>query len=359
MRTIFRNIRLAALLLVLAVLGVAAHAYLVPDVEVLAKTNPKSTAFMRHRQAQWAEQGKKIKISQAWVSLNRISPNLVKAVLIGEDDKFYQHEGFDFEAIGDALERNLEEGRFAAGASTITQQLAKNLFLSPDKSLVRKLREAVLVWRMERALSKKRILELYLNVAEWGPGLFGAEAASRRYYGKSASNLTPGEAAHLAAVLPNPLRYSPVKSSKYVAYRSKVILRRLMRRVKAAEPTTEAARPVSPETTSPDDVAEQPPMPVEDIAANAGEDDKGDDEALLEIFREGQADTQPGQGLGDVREPEEAETDMKVPAQPSAGTVPSREGDLESAAAEPAAPAPTLEEELYRQSLEELSPPSE
>lgn len=355
MKTMFRKVLLAALLVLLAVLSIVVHALLVPDVSGLVKTNPKSTAFMRHRQAQWAEQGKKVKIRQKWVSLKKISPNLVKAVLIGEDDKFYQHEGFDFEAIGDALERNLEEGRFAAGASTITQQLAKNLFLSPDKSLVRKLREAVLVWRMEQALSKKRILEIYLNVAEWGPGLFGAEAASRRYFGKSASSLTPGEASRLAAVLPNPLRYSPVKRSKYVAYRSKVILRRLLRRIKKPEAP---AGEVSQGSNVQIDKALKSPVPVEEIVTGGPQNVEIDDKALLKVFRGEQNESPESVGV-DSKTPEAVDSSQDEQAEPASGSVPAQDNSGDTPPELTADPAPTLEEELYRQSLEELTSPSD
>jgi monofunctional biosynthetic peptidoglycan transglycosylase len=144
----------------------------------------------------------------------------MKAVLIAEDDNFWRHEGFDYEAIQKAIERDLKDKKFRFGGSTISQQLARNLYLSPEKSFLRKIREAFITWRMEKALSKRRILELYLNSAEWGEGVFGVEAASRRYYGKSSSELTPQEAARLAAVLPNPRRYNPIGDQRYVLTRS-------------------------------------------------------------------------------------------------------------------------------------------
>ena len=136
---------------------------------------------------------------------------MTRAVVIAEDAKFWKHDGFDFEAIQNAIERDIEERKFKIGASTITQQLAKNLFLSPVKSPLRKIHEAILTWRLEKELSKKRILELYLNVVEWGEGVFGIQAASRTYFHKTASQLDPTEAAELASVLPNPLKFSPVQ----------------------------------------------------------------------------------------------------------------------------------------------------
>ena len=193
---------------------------LMPDISKLKKENPKKTAFMEYREKEWKEKGKKVKIYQIWMPLSNISPYLIKAVLIAEDDNFWRHEGFDYEAIQKAIERDLKDKRFRFGGSTISQQLARNLYLSPGKSLFRKIREAFITWRMEKVLSKRRILELYLNSVEWGEGIFGAEAASRHYYGKSSSELTPQEAARLAAVLPNPRRYNPIGDQRYVITRS-------------------------------------------------------------------------------------------------------------------------------------------
>lgn len=186
---------------------------------------------MKYREAEWQRAGKKYRIQQAWVPLSRISPYIKKAVLIAEDDKFWSHEGFDYEAIQKAIEKDIKLKKFKLGGSTISQQLAKNLFLSPSKNPVRKIREAVITYRMERALSKKRILELYLNVAEWGDrGIFGIEAASMHYYGKHSSELGPEEAARLAAILPNPRKYNPLGESRYVLHRSNLIYAIMVRR---------------------------------------------------------------------------------------------------------------------------------
>lgn len=193
------------------------------EVSHLKYENPTLTAMMQYRMKQWERQGKNIKIKQIWVPLNSISPYMIKAVLIAEDDKFFKHEGFDFEAIEKAIERNLKEGKLKYGGSTISQQVAKNLFLNPSKNPIRKIQEAIITIRLEKTLSKKRILEIYLNIAEWGEGIFGVEAASRHYFGKSAKYLTPWEAARLAAVLPNPLRYNPLSNQPYVEKRSKLI----------------------------------------------------------------------------------------------------------------------------------------
>ena len=176
------------------------------------------------------EQGKKKKIVQQWVPLSRVSTYVIKAVLIAEDDKFWSHEGFDYEAIQKAIEKDIKKRKFAVGGSTISQQLAKNLYLTPSKNPVRKIKEAILTWRIEKNLSKKRIIELYLNVAEWGDGLFGIEVASRSYFGKPSSALTAKEAARLASVLPNPRKYNPTGTSKFVENRSDRIYQIMVRR---------------------------------------------------------------------------------------------------------------------------------
>ena len=160
-----------------------------PDVSWLAKHNPTETALIEERRAQAREQGKNLKSQWVWVPMSRISPYLQRAVVATEDASFFQHEGFDWEGIKDAAVHNLEAGEFKRGGSTITQQLAKNLYLSSERSLLRKAREALITRSLEHELTKRRILELYLNVAEWGHGIFGAEAASRHHFGKSASEL--------------------------------------------------------------------------------------------------------------------------------------------------------------------------
>ena len=213
------------LVIIFLVVGLPLFTYflVMPDLSKLIKENPKKTALMEYRERASKEKKKPYRIYQSWVPFSKISPYLVKAVLIAEDDKFWKHEGFDYEAIQKALEKDLKTKKFNFGGSTITQQLAKNLYLSPEKSLIRKISEAFITWRMEKVLSKKRILELYLNVAEWGEGIFGVEAASKHYYGKSSSQLAPEEAARLASVLPNPRKYNPVGDQRYVTNRSNLI----------------------------------------------------------------------------------------------------------------------------------------
>ncbi len=207
-----------------------AYFLFMPNLSRLKKENPKKTALMEYREKASKEKRKRYRVYQVWTPFSKMSPYLVKAVLIAEDDKFWGHEGFDYEAIQRALERDLKAKKFKFGGSTITQQLARNLYLSPEKSLARKISEAVITWRMEKVLSKKRILELYLNVVEWGDGVFGAEAASRHYYGKSSSELTAEEAARLASVLPNPRKYNPAGDQRYVISRSNLIYSIMVRR---------------------------------------------------------------------------------------------------------------------------------
>lgn len=217
--------RLGLIALVCLISAVSAHIYFTfPDIKGLKRDNPKKTAFMAYREKEWKRTGKKYKIQQKWVPYSQISPYLIKAVLIAEDDKFWGHDGFDYEAMQKAMEKDIMAGKFKVGGSTISQQLAKNLFLSPSKNPIRKIKEAVITWRMEKTLSKGRILELYLNVAEWGDGgIFGIEAASWHYYGKPAAELFPEEASRLASVLPSPRKYNPIGESKYVASRANVI----------------------------------------------------------------------------------------------------------------------------------------
>ncbi|MCI0469942.1 MAG: monofunctional biosynthetic peptidoglycan transglycosylase [Nitrospirae bacterium] len=212
---------LIAFFLVLA--AVISYYLIFPDIAKLKKQNPLKTSFMEYREKEWGKKGKKIKIKQRWIKLSDVSTYLIKAVIIAEDDKFWSHEGFDFDAIQKALEKDIRQRRFKFGGSTISQQLVKNLYLTPEKKPIRKLKEAVITWRLEKTLSKKRIIEIYLNVVEWGDGIFGIEAASLHYYNKPASNLTAEESARLAAVLPNPRRYSPIGQSMYVEKRSKII----------------------------------------------------------------------------------------------------------------------------------------
>jgi monofunctional biosynthetic peptidoglycan transglycosylase len=186
-----------------------------PDVRALAHTRPRSTAFIDRYREQQRAAGRSDAVAWQWVPWEDISPHLKRAVVSAEDMEFFSHSGFSTAEIGAAIREALEEGQAPRGASTITQQLAKNLWLSPSRDPLRKLREAVLTWQLERALSKRRILELYLNVVELGPGVYGAEAAARHYFGKPASSLSEHAAAQLAASLPRPRRWHPRVDSPY------------------------------------------------------------------------------------------------------------------------------------------------
>jgi monofunctional biosynthetic peptidoglycan transglycosylase len=163
-------------------------------------------------------------------------------VLISEDSAFFQHSGYDLEQIKESARRNWREGRFARGASTITQQLAKNLYLSTSKNPLRKIRELFIAQEMERTLTKQRIFEIYLNVIEWGDGIYGIEPAARRYFGKGARELLPEEAAILAAMIPNPRRYTPARNLRYLERRKGEILSRLARYSYLPQEEYEAAR---------------------------------------------------------------------------------------------------------------------
>jgi monofunctional glycosyltransferase len=200
----------AGILGVLALAGYVAYAYLsVPDVAPLKKSFPKTTAMQAYKEARAVEQGKKPARHQAPVPLASISPYLLWAVVASEDANFWGHEGVDYDALREAAKKDWKKRRFAMGGSTIPMQLAKNLYLSPGKNPLRKIREYFIALELDRVLSKARILELYLNVAEWGPGVWGAQAASQYCFGKAASALTPSEACLLAAMLPNPIKRDP------------------------------------------------------------------------------------------------------------------------------------------------------
>lgn len=220
-------VRLLALLILLA-LGYAAHVVwgLPPRGEVrgLVRRNPETTAVMRQRAQEAAAGKRRPRREQTWVPLARVSRNLIHAAVAAEDPKFFGHEGLDWEAIRESAEANLKKGRFVRGGSTITQQLAKNLFFSTRKNVTRKLREMLVARWLETDLSKKRILELYLNVIEWGDGVYGCEAAAQRYYGKPAADLDEVEAAGLAAMIPSPRRINPRVNPRWHAQAQKRIL---------------------------------------------------------------------------------------------------------------------------------------
>src|ERR671935_2180251 len=211
--------RTIGLLLILGILWLAFEVATWPNVRALATRPPKTTAFIERYKARERDAGRTPRVEWRWVSSSAISIHLKRAVVVAEDTDFFHHNGFAPKAMREAMTQALEERRAPRGASTITQQLAKNLWLSPERSALRKAREGVLTWQLERSLSKRRILECYVNVVEFGPGVYGAEAASRRYFGKAAAELGADEAAQLAAGLPRPRAWHPsVTTTAYRRY---------------------------------------------------------------------------------------------------------------------------------------------
>jgi len=218
-------------LLVIVGLAVLYQAWITFSLFRYRRANPSSTAMMEQRASQARARGEEVKRIQTWVPYDKISRNLSRAVLAGEDSRFFDHAGFDWEEMRKALEEDWNEGEFKRGASTITQQLAKNLFLSTSKNPLRKLHEAVITKEMEWILGKRRILEIYLNVIEWGDGVYGAEAAARTYFNTSASALSGDQAAFLSAIIPSPNgAFDPDKHRRRVE-RRKNLIERLMRHV--------------------------------------------------------------------------------------------------------------------------------
>jgi monofunctional biosynthetic peptidoglycan transglycosylase len=226
----WRSLRLAVGLGLLGLAGwVAYEAWTWPDVGGLTRRNPTTTAFIEHYRRQQRAAGRDDRVAWSWTAYGSISPHLKRAVLVAEDINFFSHQGFELSEIKAVLQEALEEGEIRRGASTITQQLARNLWLSPSRNPVRKLKEAILTWQLERRLDKRRLLELYLNVVEFGPGVYGAGAASRRYFAKPAAELAPDEAAQLAGSLPLPSRWHPGSGSRAYARHVERILRRMER----------------------------------------------------------------------------------------------------------------------------------
>jgi monofunctional biosynthetic peptidoglycan transglycosylase len=218
----------------LAALAVAAAAiFLAVQLSFLARVwwwtdhNPKSTAFMDARLDEMRAKKPDARLQHAWIPYDRISASLKRAIVVAEDSKFIEHEGFDWEAIDKAREKNRRKGKVVAGGSTISQQLAKNLFLSGSRTPWRKGQEALITVMIEHVMDKRRILEVYLNVIEWGDGIFGAEAAARHYYGVGAGALDAAQAARLAAIVPNPRFYDRNRSTGFIARKTATILARM------------------------------------------------------------------------------------------------------------------------------------
>ena len=213
-----------------AVVAISAYLVWLPDVRFLTLANPKTTAYIQLFVRSQTAKGKKPVVMMQWTPLSQMSPHLKHAVVIAEDDMFYRHNGVDWESVKMALDYDIKKGKLARGASTITQQVARNLFLSPSRNPLRKVKEMLIAYKLERALTKERILEIYLNIAEWGVGIYGAQAASRVYFGKDSSMLTVEESVALAAALPSPWRLNPPKQTgPKMAKRKEVLIARMRR----------------------------------------------------------------------------------------------------------------------------------
>lgn len=260
-----------ALFVLLAVLAWLAWEWLTfPDVAKLAKERPATTAFMEQRKRELKREGKDATLEWTWVPYGRISPSLRRAVLVAEDNDFYEHKGVDTKAMREAFERDWKKGKITHGGSTITQQLAKNLYLSPSRNPLRKVREYFIARSLEQHLTKKRILEIYLNVVEFGERTYGAEAGARHHFGKSAAALPPNEAALLAGCLPNPRIMNPSKPNARLRWRQRMILRRMRRwgylieREVLTEKKPEPEKPAT-ETTETTDTAVTAPVTDTDM----------------------------------------------------------------------------------------------
>ncbi len=217
---------LAGLLGALLLAG-ALYVCWLPDVSSFKKKNPSETSFMLIKERQARAQGKKLGRKMIWTGWDGISENLKHAVLVAEDGGFYTHNGVDWESTKEALKSDWKKKRLAKGGSTITQQVARNLYLSPSKNPLRKIKEILIARRLEKELGKRRIFEIYLNIAEWGKGIYGAEAAAETYFGHGAADLTPEESAALAAALPSPRRYNPNGGTRFMERQKNRIVGRM------------------------------------------------------------------------------------------------------------------------------------
>jgi monofunctional biosynthetic peptidoglycan transglycosylase len=279
-KTLSRKGKIGATAVTLIVLGLVALYMSLPDVRSLATVRPTTTTMIELRKQQAAEHGKPYRLRWEWRPLTHISPYLQHAVVFAEDDNFWKHEGVDWEAMKLAAEHDWHDRTVERGASTIAQQLAKNLFLSPSRNPIRKLREIFIARRLDRDLGKPRVLELYLNIAEWGDGIFGAEAASRRWFGCSAEALRPVQAARLAAALPNPFKRNPGVSSRALTRKAARLVRGMHRAGLIDDATYEAAErelgllPAAPEPTA----AEPESTPASADSTEAQEPSSADDE---------------------------------------------------------------------------------
>lgn len=237
-----------------------AYAYLtLPDVRPLATGNPTTTAFMQLRAREAAREGRPLRHVQQWVPYGRVSRNLRRAVLVAEDDGFFEHEGIDVAQLKKSIELNIEKGRIVRGGSTVTQQLAKNLYLSPSKDPLRKFRELIITRRLEAELTKARIFELYLNVIEWGDGVWGAQAAAQTYFDQSAASLSREQAALLAGAIVNPRLLNPARPTRRLLRRQRIVLARMG----SVSPPVASADPPDSGADAPTDTAPVAPAPGE------------------------------------------------------------------------------------------------
>ncbi len=261
--------RVLLILLIVVLAWLAWELITFPDVAALAKERPKTTAFMEQRKERLRDQGKSDELEWRWVSYGNISPSLRRAVLVAEDNAFYEHEGVDVEGMKEAFERNWKRRKITHGGSTITQQLAKNLYLSPSRNPLRKVREYFIARSLEKHLTKKRILEIYLNVVEFGERVYGAEAASRHYFNKPASALSATQAALLAGCLPNPRVMNPGDPNKRLRARQRMILSRMKRwgyMLEREVLTEKKPEPHKTTTTETTDTADTAPVTDTDLA---------------------------------------------------------------------------------------------
>jgi monofunctional glycosyltransferase len=304
-----------------------------PDVRPLARDNPRTTALMEQRAEEAREEGRKPRQRQTWVPLSAVPPHAVASILLSEDARFYEHDGVDWVEVEDALGEAWEHRALGRGASTLTQQLAKNLYLSTDRSLLRKGKEYVLARRLEAELPKKRILTLYVNVVEWGDGVYGIEAAAREHFGRSASHLSVAQGALLASMLPAPRRWLPARRPVALRKRAVTLIGRLERfgritPAQAMEARAELSRffggaapapvPAAPEDEGPED--EEPEL---EVPEDEGPEDEGQEQEV------------PEQAAPEKAAPEKAEPAKRVPAK----AVPAK------AVPEQAAPERQVEEE--------------
>ncbi|MGN8133815.1 monofunctional biosynthetic peptidoglycan transglycosylase [Paraburkholderia sp. 22099] len=212
---------------VLAIAWFVTQAFYFAQIAVWNYVNPRSTAFMRSDAWRLSRERPDLSMQHTWVPYDQISRNLKRAIIASEDANFASNNGYETDAILQAWERNKAKGKIVRGGSTITQQLARNLFLSREKSYIRKGQELIITWMLESLMDKERIFEIYLNSVEWGNGVYGAEAAARYYYKTSASKLSAGQSARLAVMLPQPRYFDEHRGSGYLAQRARVIARRM------------------------------------------------------------------------------------------------------------------------------------